>query len=679
MAVVASGGSLVSTHREALRGTFSSSSLSLYSGAVQDYATLYREQPNLRLVIRFLARNIASLGLKAYRRVDAAERRELEPEHELRRFLNNPTPSLPKPISRHRWIDSLVQDLALYDLLFVLKMRTEGPSGKLNGIRIPPPHMTPTGDSWLWPDGFRLKGNLGERDYPASDVIYVHGYNPADARDGLAPAESLRRILAEEAAAGEWREQFWRNGARISGFISRPAEAPKWSDPARNRFLSDWRAARTGSGGEAGGTPLLEDGMTYEKAAFSPEESEYLGARRLTREEVAAAYFIPPVFVGILENANFSNVKEQHVSLYADTLGPWLDLLEEELELQLLPEFSDVDDVYLEFDIEAKLRGRFEDAAAALQTATGAPWLTRNEARSGRNLPPVPGGDELVVPLNVLVGGQASPTDSAPDPGTLALPAPGRKARNGEPPSYLVGWKAKHEEVLGSFFSRQRDAVISKLGAGQDLDLAFDATRWNDELRDDLLALSATMAEDLGGAVASDYGSEFDLDVALPWLTENARIAAEQINAATLDALSETWSGVPARSGTAARKALEDELDGLGLPLEADELEDPLGGESFLDPARALFAFALATRVPVIAQTRATAVGQWSRREGAQQAGLRRKVWIASGAQESRHAHLDGETAALGEAFSNGAQYPGDPVLGVDQTAGCLCSLDFTT
>lgn len=676
MAVVVSEGSVVSTHRESLRPSLVRGSLELY-GSTQDYATLYRLQPNLRLVIRFLARNIAQLGLGAYRRVSATERVELEHDHPLRAFIRNPTPSLPKPTSRHAWIRGLVEDLALYDVLFVLKLRNPATPTKLNGIRIPPTRMEPTGEAWLWPEGFKLRGNLGERDYAASDVIYLHGHNPEDPRAGLAPAESLRRILAEETSSGEWREQYWRNAARISGFIERPVDAPKWGDPARERFLEEFRAARTGHGPDAGGTPVLEEGMTFNPATFSSKESEYLGARRLTREETAAAYFIPPVFVGILENANYANIKEQHIGLYADTLGPWIDWISEELELQLLPEFDDVEDVYLEFNIEEKLRGRFEEQAAAMQTATGAPWMTRNEARAIRNLPPVDGGDDLVVPLNVLVGGQASPTDSAPPPtGSAARHQHRGKARNGNLPHYLVGWEAKHREVLGNFFIRQSSSVISKLGAGLDLADAFDASRWNEELGRDLLALSSSMAEELASAVAEDFGGEYDHDRALPWLIENARIAAEGINSSTLAILGEVWSGAP-RTGTASRKAIADELSELGLDLADDDLEDPFDPEHFLDPAREVFAIAATSRAAALAITRATSVGQWSRREGAEQAGVRSKIWVASGAANSRHANLDGETVGIGETFSNGGQWPGDPALGIDETAGCLCSLDF--
>lgn len=42
--------------------------------------------------------------------------------------------------------------------------------------------------------------------------------------------------------------------------------------------------------------------------------------------------------------------------------------------------------------------------------------MTVNEARAKRNLPALEGADELVVPLNVVAGGQASPQDGGTPP-----------------------------------------------------------------------------------------------------------------------------------------------------------------------------------------------------------------------------------------------------------------------
>ncbi|MBU0847634.1 phage portal protein, partial [Patescibacteria group bacterium] len=165
----------------------------------------------------------------------------------------------------------------------------------------------------------------------------------------------------------------------------------------------------------SGKTPVLEEGMTWKQASFSAAEAEYMAGRKLTREECARAYHIPLPMVGILDNATFSNIREQHKNLYQDCLGPWLAMIEQEIELQLLPDLGDTKGVYVEFNIQEKMQGSFEEQTQALQSATGTPWMTINETRALRNLPSIgPEGDRLVTPLNVLVGGLASPRDTAP-------------------------------------------------------------------------------------------------------------------------------------------------------------------------------------------------------------------------------------------------------------------------
>lgn len=698
MAIVQSAGTLAGLNRAPWGWSSSTAGPGLvsYGGKSFSYAELYRTQPNVRLVCRFLGRNIAQLPLHGYRRRSVTDRERLVPPHPLAEVLRRPNPRT----TRHRFVRALVEDVAVFDEAFTLKVRNEA-NGRLNLFRLPPQYLEPVGDSWLFADAWRVRGSEGDRVYSADQVIHIHGHSLDDPRRGCSALEALRRTLAEETAAGEWREQFWQRSARMSGVIQRPADAPRWSDTARARFEDDWMASMRGDGGRAGETPILEDGMTYSTAAFSPEEAEYLGARKLTREEVAAAYFIPPAFVGILENANFSNMAEQHISLYADTLGPWLDLLTEDLELQLLPDLADSEECYVEFGLEEKLRGSFEAQAAASSTAVGAPWVTRNEVRARNNLPPIDGGDELIVPLNVLEGGLASPRDTAPPPesaapgdtptgGAAGRPPAGAKrvtpaarARSIETHRHVRKWDEAHRRVIGAFLRRQESKVLAGLGAGRTVDEAFDGTdpgRWNRELGADLLKVAVAMNADVGGLVAGRYGTEYDANRAAAWLRKNAQIAADNVNATTRSALAEAVHGAPLKArGAKATGTLDDvtldDWDTYELDLEDDEpldsgLPDPLEG------ARGVFAYALGARLAQVALSRSTSVGNFSLADGAGQAGALHKVWIVTSAQ-SRHPDLDGESVPLGHDFSNGAAWPGDPILGVDEVAGCTCVLDF--
>ncbi|GAA4479025.1 hypothetical protein GCM10023094_23520 [Rhodococcus olei] len=213
-----------------------------------------------------------------------------------------------------------------------------------------------------------------------------------------------------------------RNDARLSGYLQRAREAGRWEEPTRERFRTQWQAQYAGDGPAAGGTPILEDGMTFNAVSQTSEQLQYVAARKLTREEVAVAYFIPPSMVGLLDNATFSNITEQHKMLYQDTLGPWLTMIADELALQPIPDLPDPDRVYVEFNLAEKLTVSFETRSDSMQKAAGSPFLTINEVRAMDNRPPIEGGDLLVRPLNVTQNGDQNPTPAAPAPDPAAEP-----------------------------------------------------------------------------------------------------------------------------------------------------------------------------------------------------------------------------------------------------------------
>ena len=374
------------------------------------YYELWRTQPAVRTTVTFLARNIAHLGLHTFERRGDADRARLT-DHPLAKLLARPNMST----TRYRLMDALVHDLGIYDRAFWLLIK--GNDGVPSIVRIPPDFVTPKGDSWITPQKFEIKGNGGKIEVGPDQVVYFRGYANT-LEGGESPLEALRQTLAEEFEASRMREQLLRNGARVSGYLERPKDAPIWSSEAKSKFAKSWQSQYSAGGSRAGGTPILEDGMTFKSASQTSEQLQYIEARKLTREEVAAAYFIPPTMLGLMGGATYSNIAEQHKMLYQDTLGPWLQMIKEEIELQLLPHFADSDKLYVEFNLREKLSGSFEERAAQIQTSVGAPYLTRNEARALDNRAPIDGGDELIVPLNVLVGGQASPTDITPtEPG----------------------------------------------------------------------------------------------------------------------------------------------------------------------------------------------------------------------------------------------------------------------
>lgn len=214
--------------------------------------------------------------------------------------------------------------------------------------------------------------------------------------------KALKPIMEEQKNSSEYRAQLWKRAGRLGGWLSMP-KGVKMSPEAESRFSESWREFRD-KGARAGDTPLLQDGMEWHRAQLSAREEQWAEIAEFNKRAVCNLYNIPPA---MFTDKDIS--KQTSIYFYTDTLAPWLRLLQE-VFTEIAEEIWGAG-YYVRFNVDAKLQGSFEEQARVLSTATGAPWLLVNEARKIRDLQPVDGGDELVVPLNVIKGGQASPQD----------------------------------------------------------------------------------------------------------------------------------------------------------------------------------------------------------------------------------------------------------------------------
>jgi HK97 family phage portal protein len=490
MPIVESPSGLVSVRRMPTLTEVSSGGLTYSTPWGGSYANLqcgmiYATQPNVRTCVDFLARGIGQLGLHVFRRVSDTDRVRLA-DHQLADWLGHPNPDT----TTYRLWESTVADLGIYFEAYWLK--TPVGDGGMRLVRLPPEQMTVEGG--LLRSGFTWTYEGQTYPLQPDEVVYFNGYNPLDPLRGLSPLFTLQRILAEDVAAGQNREQFWRNASRVEGIIERPREAPKWTKEQKQQWREQWQARYHGAQ-SAGAVAILEDGMTFKQVSWSAKDSEYLGARKLTRTECAAAYHIPPPFVGDLEHATFSNIKEQHKQLYQDTLGPWLEMLQEGIELMLLPDCRDTTDIYVEFNIAEKMKGAFEEQSASLSVAVRRAFMTANEARARLNLPRIddPSADQLAAQQ----GGPATATDATlppPDGATTALMPPPEVAA-----------------IVRAHLERQASR-LARYATGEEKAAALDVGRCVGELTDDLAPIVGVRAALVCAARVTEHTHALLLD-----------------------------------------------------------------------------------------------------------------------------------------------------------------------
>lgn len=385
----------------------------------QPVEKLWREQPHLRTLVGFVSRNIAQLGIHVFER-DAEDGRNRVRDSPLARLLADPNDDM----TQFDLIEATVASRMLYDETYWYVGRdNDAPSGWV--IRhIPTTWVIGTlGQTAFNVAKYKvaIPGSSGQwTEIDAENMIVFRGWNPVDPKSGVSPVHALKTILAEQIHGQVFRDQMWKRGGRVGSYLTRPVAAPRWTDNGpdgtspRKRFIEQWTNAYAGdNASNAGGTPLLEDGMELKQIAFNAKDNQYVEGVKLSLETCAQVYFVNPTMVGILDNANYANVREFRKALYGDNLGPEIERTVQRINKKLVPKMADPLKVYCEFNLQTKLAGSFEEQGDMLQKAVGGPYMTRNEARARLNMPRVEGGDELIVPLNVTQNGDDEPVPAA--------------------------------------------------------------------------------------------------------------------------------------------------------------------------------------------------------------------------------------------------------------------------
>lgn len=347
------------------------------SGWPSAYAGLYSRQLWVYVVVSKRAKATARLPLPVYERRDL-DRPRVD-THPMAQLLRKPNPGL-------SGFDLMLWTSSMFDIhgdAFWYKKRVQGTVVGLYPLH--PAFMRRERGAWQFDNG-----SLQLDDIPDIDLVHFRAFHPDSTTYGLSPLEPLRSTLENEHHARTATTSFWQRGARPGMALKHPKSL---SEPAQRRLKAQVDSISAGSD-KTGVTLLLEEGLEAETLTLSAEEAQYIETRKLNREEVCAAYDIPPPVVHILDRATFSNITEQMRSMYRDTMAPHLKGFEATIELDLRQAEWPDDNVYAEFLMDEVLRGDFETRQDALTKAT---HMTIAEKRKVENLPFIEGTDRIFL------------------------------------------------------------------------------------------------------------------------------------------------------------------------------------------------------------------------------------------------------------------------------------------
>ncbi|MDB5295014.1 MAG: phage portal protein [Phycisphaerales bacterium] len=249
------------------------------------------------------------------------------------------------------------------------------------------------------------RGTTGGRGFELTpdQVFAVVGMS----RDGISPISPVSQgvnAIGLALAMEKFGSKFFSNGGNLGAIVALPAAMKA---PAVEAFKASWKANYSGPDNSFK-TALLTDGMTYTKTGTDPKSAQMLDARVFQVREVARVYGVPLHMIGDLENATFSNIEHQGIEFQQQTIQPWAQRWEQEGNRKLLGE-DERRVIETRANLDSLLRSDTAARYAAYNQGRQGGWLTVNDIRRKEGMPPVPGGDELLSPLNMTPVGSRKP------------------------------------------------------------------------------------------------------------------------------------------------------------------------------------------------------------------------------------------------------------------------------
>ena len=218
---------------------------------------------------------------------------------------------------------------------------------------------------------------------PIDDVFHIRNIVRPGSVMGLNPIAELRLTWALAAGADSYAATFFSNASLPNGVITIPDDL---SEEQGLALRDQWQQMHQGIN-KANLPAVLTGGAEWHQLAVNLEDAQFIESRQLSRSEVAGVFRIPPHMIGDLSRATFSNIEHQSIEHVTDTIRPWCIRLESEFKRKSFTARERQQGYYVEFALDALLRGDSLTRALVQNRKISMAQLTPNEARRQDNMP----------------------------------------------------------------------------------------------------------------------------------------------------------------------------------------------------------------------------------------------------------------------------------------------------
>ena len=197
--------------------------------------------------------------------------------------------------------------------------------GELHVLRSDRMALVPGADGWPVAYDYTVgsRRHRFEMTAEVSPICHIRTFHPQDDHYGFSPMQAAAVAVDVHVAASRWSKALLDNAARPSGaIIYRGADGQSALTPDQyDRLVSEMEANHQGAR-NAGRPMLLEGGLDWKPMGFSPSDMEFQQTKEAAAREIAIAFGVPPMLMGIPGDATYANYPEANRAFFRLTVLP---------------------------------------------------------------------------------------------------------------------------------------------------------------------------------------------------------------------------------------------------------------------------------------------------------------------------------------------------------------------
>ena len=197
--------------------------------------------------------------------------------------------------------------------------------GELHVLRPDRMALVPGADGWPVAYDYTVAGRSHRFDMGggAQPICHIRTFHPQDDHYGFSPLQAAATAIDVHSSASAWSKALLDNAARPSGaIVFRGTDGQGQLTPDQyDRLVGEMEAHHQGAR-NAGRPMLLEGGLDWKPMGFSPSDMEFHQTKQAAAREIAIAFGVPPMLVGIPGDATYANYQEANRAFYRLTVLP---------------------------------------------------------------------------------------------------------------------------------------------------------------------------------------------------------------------------------------------------------------------------------------------------------------------------------------------------------------------